>query len=161
MYNTGFDPKALMQQCLADMMSGRGKGVGANEYAEDFNLFFTDVENGRVPCPPAFVRVISRLVSAALEEHAAHGGDDAHGCDADMVKRHAEFKCVLEKLREAPQGERMELLNRHFRDLSPSERMVLLQLADDRSLKHKAAATSMSVEEFVRERRGAESKLIV
>lgn len=165
--NQLFNPQELMQQCMNGIVNSARSGSSAREeYIRDFACYCEDIESGRVECPPAFARIISRLVKAGMEEYGAKSPASRMSESAEKEgseehqRKHRKFKEVLEKLREVPLNERSRVLEEHFTpQLTPEERVVLMELADDRSLRHKAGKVRMTPEEFVNARHSAESKV--
>ena len=62
--------------------------------------------------------------------------------------RHVEFSMVMEKLRNMPSMESARKIDKYFRDLTPEERTVLLQLQKRPSLQQLADEVRMPVEKF-------------
>lgn len=146
-----------MQQCMSGLMNSTSSGhVNGNreEYIADMNAFFADVEDGKVACPPAFGRVVARLVRAAVTECGGASGEHAES------EKKKNFKEALEELREAPIHGRAAVLEKRFAGLNGQERIVLMELANDRPVKQKAANNGMTAEEFLSLRHSAMKKLV-
>lgn len=133
-------------------MSSKTHASGKDEYVADMEAFWTDVEEGRVEIPRPFVRVLASMIREACHTESTEE-------EEEHDEKHVAFKATLEEMRESNPAERAMILSERFESLTPEERLVLTELANDRPVKFKANNVRMTPEEFIKARKSAEKKI--
>ena len=111
-----------------------------------------DMAEGRLTIHTAIRDVIREAimgeVMALLAEHGFVPAEAEAEPNRDARDRRVEFSMVMEKLRNMPSMEAARKLDKYFRDLTPEDRTVLLQLQKRPSLQQLADEVRMPVEQF-------------
>lgn len=137
---------------MQSLMSSKTHASGKDEYVADMEAFWTDVEEGKVELPRSFVRVMASMFQEVCRVNTTNEAEHSD-------EKHVAFKATLEEMRESNPAERAMILAEKFESLTPEERLVLTELANDRPVKFKANNVRMSPEEFIKARKSAEKKI--
>lgn len=112
---------------------------------------------GLMPVPDAVRDVVKMVVGQDVDAVMAE-----HGYEHDERKaddKHAEYKAVMEKLRNMPHMEAMRQLDRYFIGLTPEDRSVISQLLTRPSIHRMAEAARMSADDFADIKKTLQTKL--
>lgn len=122
-----------------------------------------DMAEGRLTIHAAIRDVIREAIMGEVMELLAEHGFVPAEAEAephrDARDRRAEFSMVMEKLRNMPSMEAARKIDKYFRDLTPEDRTVLLQLQKRPSLQHLAEEVRMPVEQFTTRKMNLPDKL--
>lgn len=121
-----------------------------------------DMAEGRLAIHAAIRDVISEAVMAEVQAWLEEQGFVPTAEEMqprNKQDRRVEFSMVMEKLRNMPSMEAARKIDKYFRDLTPEDRTVLLQLQKRPSLQLLADEVRMPVEKFATRKMDLPDKL--